>query len=136
MAAKAVSTINTILNFGVLSTALTKLCPITEYPDLIGAPDLLETTDLEDEQQTHIPGVKKMDAMDFKANYTKALYTAMSTNEGLSGFFELEFGVDGVDGIFAWEGTYSLGISGGGNNKVREMTITVIPSTKVVPKVV
>ena len=37
----------------------------------------LETTDLEDEVQTFVPGVQTMEAMEFTANYTLEAYTAV-----------------------------------------------------------
>ena len=69
MAEKAVSTINTILEISEDGKAWEKLCPIKNYPKLGGAPNQLETTDLEDESQTFINGVQSMDSMEFKANY-------------------------------------------------------------------
>lgn len=127
----AISTIGTILKYGDSEDALTKLCRIKSYPDLIGKPDNIETTDLEDKAQTFIPGVKSMDSMDFTANYDLATYTAMAANEGKPGFFQLEFGDNGADGKFAWEGTYNVSIGGGDVNAAREMTITVTPATEV-----
>lgn len=129
----AVSTIGTILKFGTSKEALTKLCTIKSYPDLMGAPEQIETTDLECEAQTFIPGVKSMDSMDFTANYDWETYKTMQANEGVAGFFELDFGKDGADGKFAWEGTYNIGVSGGDVNAAREMTITSTPSSEVLP---
>lgn len=131
----AVSTINTVLKFGTTEESLTKLCRIKSYPDLMGAPEQLETTDLECKAQTFIPGVKSMDSMDFGFNFDLDEYKTMVVNEGVQGYFQLEFGENGEDGIFAWEGSYALGISGGDVNAVREGTITVIPSTEVKLKV-
>ena len=127
----AVSTINTVLKFGTSKETLAKLCPIKSYPDLMGAPDQIETTDLECEAQTFVPGVKSVSAFDFTANYDKATYDSMAANEGVAGFFELDFGDNGADGKFGWEGIYNIGISGGDVNAVREMTITCTPSSEV-----
>lgn len=54
--AKAYSTIHTVLKFGTTSSSLTQLCKIKSYPDLGGAPDTIESTDLEDTSQTFVPG--------------------------------------------------------------------------------
>ena len=57
-ATKAVSTIGTILEVSENGTDWEKLCKIKTYPALGGAPEQLETTDLEDEVQTFVPGVQ------------------------------------------------------------------------------
>lgn len=128
---KAVSTIGTILKFGTTSSALTKLCPITSYPDLIGDPEMIEVTDLEDTQQTYIPGIKSIDMLQFEANYTSELWDSLAENEGKAGYFSLEFGESGTDGVFNWQGTYTLGMPGKGNNEARTMTINIAPSTQI-----
>ena len=52
---KAYSTINTVLKTATTSTGTySKLCKIKSYPDLGGAPENLETTDLEDSFQTFV----------------------------------------------------------------------------------
>lgn len=129
----AVSTINTVLKFGTDSSSLTKLCPIKSYPDLGGTPEQIETTDLDCDQQTFIPGVKSMDSMEFTANYDWDTYKTMKTNEGKAGHFELDFGENGEDGKFTWQGTYSVVPTGGDVNAAREMKITVTPSSKITP---
>ena len=60
VAAKAVSTIGTVLKFGTEAASLTQLCKIKGYPALGGEPEQIETTDLEDKQQTYVPGVQAM----------------------------------------------------------------------------
>ena len=129
--AKAVSTIGTVLKFGTTSGSLTQLCKITSYPDLIGEPNLLEVTDLEDTQQTYIAGVKSADNMQFEANYTSEVWESLKTNEGVAGYFSLEFGASGVDGVFTWQGSYTLGKAGEGVDEVRKMTINVAPTSAV-----
>ena len=129
--AKAYSTINTVLKFGTEASSLTQLCKIKSYPDLGGAPDTIETTDLEDTAQTFVPGVQSVDQMEFTANFTPSAYTALKTNEGTDGYFELDFGQNGSEGKFTWQGSYSAYVNGGDVNAVRECTIVVTPSTAI-----
>lgn len=129
--AKAYSTIYTVLKFGTSADALTQLCKIKSYPDLGGAPDTIETTDLEDTAQTFVAGVQSVDQMEFTANFTPAAYTALKTNEGVDGHFELDFGQNGSEGKFTWQGSYSAYVNGGDVNAVRECTIVVTPSTAI-----
>lgn len=131
-AKKAVSTINTILEVSEDgASSWEKMCPIKSYPDLGGAPDQLETTDLEDDSQTFTPGVQSMDSMDFTANYTLETYKAVKAKEGKVLYYRLKMGKDGVDGVAKWQGQHSVHKNGGDVNAVREMTITVSPSTKI-----
>lgn len=129
--AKAYSTINTVLKFGTAASSLTQLCKIKSYPDLGGAPDTIEITDLEDTSQTFVAGVQSVDQMEFTANFTPEAYTALKTNEGVDGYFELDFGQNGSEGKFTWQGSYSAYVNGGDVNAVRECTIVVTPSTAI-----
>lgn len=128
---KAVSTINTILEVSTDGTAWEKLCKIKSYPALGGAPEQIETTDLEDEVQTFVPGVQSMDAMEFTANYTLETYTAVKEKAMTDLKYRLKMGKDGKDGVATWSGQHSVYINEGEVNSVREMTISVSPSTKI-----
>ena len=94
-------------------------------------PENIEVTDLDCEQQTFVPGVKSLDTMEFEANYDKEIYSTLTANEKKDGYFELEFGTDGADGVFEWEGMYTLSVLGGGTNEARKMKIVVTPSTDI-----
>jgi hypothetical protein len=129
--AKAYSTINTVLKAGATSEALTQLCKIKSYPDLGGSPENLETTDLEDVSQTFVPGVQSVDTMEFTANYTPEAYDSVNAIAGTDMYYELDFGANGANGKFTWQGTHSVRVNGGDVNAVREMTITITPSTAI-----
>ena len=129
MAAKAVSTINTVLKMGETTPA--KVTPIKSYPDLFGTPEQIEVTDLEDTQQTFIPGVQSVDNMEFTANYMLSNFQAIKALEGKDLKFQFEMGDSGADGIFKWDGQVSVRISGGDVNSNREMVITVFPSSEI-----
>lgn len=134
MANKAYSTINTVLKYGAGKTnpTLSKLCKIKSYPDLGAPPDTLETTDLEDESQTFVKGVQSQDNMEFTANYTPEAYAAVvATVSDEEGTYQLEMGDGGAQGIFTWTGTHSVHISGGDVNGIREMVVTVVPSSAI-----
>lgn len=128
---KAVSTIGTILETSTDGKVWEKLCKIKSYPQLGGAPDQLETTDMEDGAQTFIPGVQSVDAMEFTANYTLTAYTAVKAKEGTALKYRLKMGTNGADGVATWDGQHSVYINEGAVNAVREMTISVSPSTKI-----
>ena len=131
---KAYSTINTVLKTSTTSTGTyAQLCKIKSYPDLGGAPEQIETTDLEDTFQTFVPGVQSMDAMEFTCNYNPIDYAAVVAAIPTSGdlYYELDFGADGANGKFQWSGVHSVRVTGGDVNGVREMVITVTPSSEI-----
>jgi len=130
------STINTVLKCGAAKSSLAKLCKIKSYPQVGGEPEQLETTDLEDTMQTFVPGVQSVESMQFTANYDKDTFTTVKASEGTEQYYQLEFGDSGADGFFSWKGQHSVFVNEGEVNGVREMTITVTPSTIISPTAV
>ena len=132
---KAYSTINTVLKTSTTAAGTyTQLCKIKSYPDLGGAPEQIETTDLEDTYQTFVQGVQSMDTMEFTCNYNPTDYAAVVAaipSEGSDLYYELDFGTAGAAGKFQWSGTHSVRVTGGEVNAVREMVITVTPSSRI-----
>lgn len=119
----------------------TKLVDIKDFPDLGGAPEMLETTTLSDKMQTFILGIQQLDSMNFTANYTPEDYAKVKALEGTSEEYAVWFGgtesegtltPTGSDGKFSFTGQASVYISGGGVNEVVNMTITIAPSTPIV----
>ncbi|WP_392885893.1 phage tail protein [Eubacterium limosum] len=130
----AISTYQTYLYHGTTKEAMTKLVDIKEYPDMIGDPELLETTTLSDPAQTNILGVKAVDLLQFTANYTKEDFKRCNDLAEKDGFYELRFGPNGEHGVFEWEGQHTMGLPGGDVNAVVDMTVNIAASTPVVPK--
>ena len=114
-----------------VSDSYTKLIDIKDFPDLGGAPEMLETTTLSDSMQTYIPGIQSLDGLEFTANYTKADFLKLKELEGKDEQFAVYFGEDGSDGIFEFKGSLSVFPVGGGVNEVVGMTISIAPSTPI-----
>ena len=129
--AKAYSTIGTILKAGATVATIEKMCKIKSYPDLSGAPETVESTDLEDFFQTFVSGVQSMEGMEFTCNYNEDDYDALVATAGTELYYQLEMGEYGSQGRFRWQGTHSVRITGADVNAVREMVITVVPSTEI-----
>ena len=117
-----------------------KLIDIKDFPDLGGAPEMLETTTLSDKLQTYIPGIQSLDALEFTANYTKEDFTKLKALEGVEHEYAVWFGgteeanvltPTGTDGKFQFKGQLSAFPVGGGVNEVVGMTVTIAPSTPI-----
>lgn len=135
----AVSTFKSFLMVKNSST-WEKLIDIKSYPDLGGAPELLETTTLSDPMTTNIMGIQSLDALEFECNYTLADYTKLKEMEGTDKEFAVWLGgtesggtitPDGSDGKFEFNGQLSVYVNGGGVNEVRNMTVSIAASTPI-----
>lgn len=130
---QAESTIGTFLYFGETKEAVEQLCRIKTYPNLWGTPNNLETTDLECESQTFVPGVKQAgDSSDFTCNYNSDVYEAVLAKANKEGYYELRFGdKNGKNGRFGFYGQHTIALAEGAVNAVREMTVSVTKSSDI-----
>lgn len=129
------------------------LCPITDFPDLGGEPEMLQTTTLGDKAHTYIEGIQSMDALSFTTNlyfgadtqegsflYIKKTYDSASTMYD----FCLDFVKDPVGNGEAggtvtgevllrasWSGQLAIWANGGGVDEVVGCTISISPSTPI-----
>lgn len=126
---KAHSTIGTTLEVSSDGTSWEKMCKVKTFPALGGAPEQIETTDLEDEVQTSIPGVQSMDAMEFTANYTYENFNAVKAKANTPLHYRLKLAKNA--GVATWQGQHSVFVNQGEVNGLIEMTISVSPSTKI-----
>ena len=124
----AISTLGVTLKMGESEGALEKVVDIKDFPDLIGDPNMLETTTLSDEAVTNIPGIRSSDMLTFTCNYTKADFTAVNEKANTDLYYSLEFS-DGSK--FTWQGQHTCGLPGKGVDEVIEFTINIAASTAV-----
>lgn len=124
----AISTLGVTLKMGESAAALEKVVDIKDFPDLIGEPNMLETTTLSDEAVTNIPGIRSSDMLTFTCNYTKADFTAVNDLANTALYYSLEFS-DGSK--FTWQGQHTCGVPGKGVDEVIEFTINIAASTAV-----
>ena len=124
----AINTYGITLKWGESAEAVEKVVDIKDFPDMIGEPEMLETTTLSDAQVTNIPGIKSSDTLTFTCNYTKADFTAVNSDAEKLLYYALEFS-DGSK--FTWQGQHSCGLPGKGVNEVVEFTINIAASSPV-----
>ena len=127
----AISSFGVTLKWGESAEAVAKVVDIKDFGDLIGEPNMLETTTLSDSQVTQIPGIRSGDSIPFTCNYTKADFDKVYADEGKALYYELAFS-DGS--VFTWQGQHTVGIPGKGVDEVLEFTINVAASTPITPK--
>ena len=124
----AINTYGIELRWGESAGATKKVVDIKDFPDMIGDPEMIETTTLSDAQVTNIPGIKSSDTLTFTCNYTKADFTAVNSEANKPLYYELSFS-DGSK--FTWQGQHTCGLPGKGVNEVVEFTINIAASTAV-----
>lgn len=138
----AISSYKTFLMVKKTGDAFEKLIDIKNFPDLGGAPEMLETTTLSDGMQTYIPGIQSLDGLEFTANYDKDDFDNLKEMEGTEYEFSVWFGgtvsggnvtPTGDNGKFNFSGQLSVFPVGGDVNAVVEMTISIAPSTPITP---
>lgn len=131
-----------LMKKGTTGDTYEKLIDIKEFPDLGGAPEMLETTTCSDPAQTYIKGIQSQDALEFTANYTKEDYDKLSKLSGIETDYSVWFGgtetagkatPTGSDGKYDFKGDLSVYITGGGTNEVVSMTVSIAPSTVISP---
>jgi len=123
----AISTQGVTLKWGATAANVTKVVDIKDFPDLGGAPEMLETTTLSDQIQTYIMGIQGSDMMEFTCNYTKTNFENVVKDANKNLYYALEFGTEGT---FEWQGQHTAWVTGAGVNAVTEFKIGIAPSTK------
>ena len=126
----AISTQGVTLKWGTSAASLSKQVDIKDFPDLGGAPEMLETTTLSDPIQTYIMGIQGSDMMEFTCNYTKVDFEKVMRDANKDLYYALEFGNNGSEGIFEWQGQHTAWVVGAGVNAVTEFKIGIAPSTR------
>lgn len=124
------------------------LCPIQDFPDLGGDPEMLQTTTLSDASHTYIKGIQSMDSLQFTTNlyfgaeseegsflYIKKKYDKADIND-----FAVVFTKDPVAGTeltagvqlaASFKGQLAIWANGGGVDEVVKCTISISPSTEI-----
>jgi hypothetical protein len=117
-----------------------KLIDIVSYPDLGGAPEMLEATTLSDPMTVNVLGIQSLDALEFECNYDLEKYTELKAMEGKDQDFAVWLGgtesngvvtPTGSDGKFEFGGQLAVYVNGGGVNEVRKMTVSIAATTAI-----
>lgn len=124
--------------YSKVSSGSEELC-IKSVPDLDvgGSPDQIEITTLCDTMHQYTDGLKNLpETLEFTANYSKALFTALQALSEES-YWGIWFGSDsqgepdGHDGKFNFKAECEVRLSGFGVGEVVEMTIVLKPRSEI-----
>lgn len=122
------------------SSTWKKLVDIKDFPDLGGAPEMIETTTLSDRMKTYEPGIQDTSALEFTCAYSLEDYKKLVALKDKSEQYAVWFGgtesggtvtPDGSDGKFTWTGKLDVFKTGGASNEHQEMKVTITPSTTI-----
>lgn len=116
-----------LMHKGASDTAYSKLVDITQYPDLGGDKEKLDSTTLSDTKKRSINGLEDTAELAFSAWYDKTDYEKLLAIQeaGTVDAYQLWFGENGEDGIWEWEGIMAVHPASGGVNAVREMSFSI-----------
>lgn len=121
----ALHTFNTVLKYG--STTPQTEVRIKDFPSILGKRSAIEVTDLSDDAQRYIQGIRQQsESFDFTANYDATEYAAINALGDAIQKCSLEFS-DGSG--YTWDGQISASINEGAVDAVIEMTISIVPVT-------
>ena len=126
------------------SSDYTKLVDIKDYSDLGGEREMLETTTLTDDMQHFTEGIMTLDNgnIQFTCNYILSDYTTLKGLEGEEHEYAVWLGgtkalsateptPTGEDGKFEFKGRLSVAVIGKGVNEVREMRVSIAPTSDI-----
>ena len=114
-----------------------KLPPIKDFSDLGGEPEMIETTTLEDPNQTNIFGVQSMDTITFTTNFDKSdFYKFNRLADHQIRSFKIVFSHGTLDDMIDdyatyWKGQLSIFKNGGAVNEVIEATVSISCSSPI-----
>lgn len=121
----ALHTKNTVLKYGAASpnTSL----KIKSFPSILGKRSSVEVTDLSDDAQRFIPGIRQQgESFDFTANYDPETYASINELGDAVQKCALVYS-DGSG--YTWDGRISASVNEGGVDGVLEMTVSITPET-------
>lgn len=120
----ALHTFNTTLKYG--TTSPTTPLKIKDFPSILGKRSSVEVTDLSDDAQRFIPGIRQQgESFDFLANYDSVEYGKINELEDVQKCALIYSDGSG----YTWDGYVSASVNEGGVDGVIEMTVSITPTS-------
>lgn len=120
----ALHTFNTVLKYG--SDSPNTEVRIKDFPSILGKRSAVEVTDLSDDAQRFIQGIRQQsETFDFTANYDPEVYAGINALTA-----EQKCALTFSDGSgYTWDGQLSASVNEGSVDGVIEMTISITPTS-------
>lgn len=117
----------------------TKLVDVKDIPALGGAPERVETTTLTEPMRTYVAGIQDTEDIQFTANYNPTDYATLVALANAENYYAVWFDdgtatydtPTGNNGKFSFQGQLSVYVDAMDVNAVRDMIITITPSTVI-----
>lgn len=120
----ALHTKNTVLKYG--STSPNSELRIKDFPSILGKRSSVEVTDLSDDAQRFIPGIRQQgESFDFLANYDPTEYSKINELDGVQKCALIYSDGSG----YTWDGYISASVNEGAVDGVVEMTVSITPTS-------
>ena len=112
-------------------TIYQKLADITDFPDLIGDTEDIESTTMSDKQRTYEKGLQGAPTDSFTAQFDKDTYAILQTLSESGNKYYFCLLLEGSGSLFTWQGEVSVGLGGAGVGEIISMPIKTTFSTQV-----
>lgn len=120
----ALHTKGSTLKYG--PTSPNKDIKIKSFPSILGKRSSVEVTDLSDDAQRFIPGIRQQgESFDFTANYDPEVYAEINALDGVQKCALIYSDGSG----YTWDGEIDASVNEGGVDGAVEMTISITPET-------
>ena len=128
---KAITVLDTTLEWGETGEATEKIIKITGFPDLGGAPNKIDVSTTEDHVEVGILGRQALDALEFEYFYDNDAenYKKVVADSGKQLHYVLKI-KGGASGAFTWQGEHDTYLQGTEGDDAIKAMLTITASSK------
>ena len=120
--------------FAELPTSYVKVADITDFPELIGEVEEIESTTMSDTQRTYEAGLQSTPTDSFTAQFSRDIYEKLQDlidTNGRNAKYRFCLLISDSKSVFDWVGSFNVGLGGGEVNSIISMPIQVTFATGV-----
>lgn len=117
-----------------LPTSFVKVADITDFPELIGDTEDIESTTMSDTQRTYESGLQGAPTDSFTAQFDRSKFEAIQdliTDNGRNTKYRFCLLISDSKSVFDWVGSINVGLGGGAINEIVSMPINITFATPV-----
>lgn len=117
-----------------LPTSYVKVADITDFPDLIGETENIESTTMSDRQRTYEQGLQDTPTDSFSAQFNRTVYESLQDlidKNGRNAKYRFCLLISDSKSVFDWVGSINIGLGGGAINEIISMPLSISFATCV-----